>query len=154
MAARRWSATPPAPWLARPWAPRRSPLTSKARPVSAGLAVPHRFGVSLSSNPGAYLPLAGVTGAAVGGAVNQTGKAFQRGAANLGEQDVNAYMRHLSGSPAPVPGAAINRNDLAQMLFAQDLERIAPRLGSAVIGDTPDEKKDPDKLKRVYITKD
>jgi len=121
---------------------------------SAGLAIPHLFGISQNVDPVTHAAMAGVAGAATGGAVNQAGKAFQRGAANLGEQDVNAYMRHLSGSPAPVPGAAINRDDLAKILFAQDLERIAPRIGSAVIGDTPDEKKDPDKLKRVYITKD
>jgi hypothetical protein len=79
-------------------------------------------------------------GAAAGGAVNQVGKAFNRSAARSGEADVNAYMRHLSGSPDPVPGAAIDRNDLAKMLFAQDLERLAPRVASTTIGNPPDKK--------------
>ena len=118
---------------------------------SAGLAIPHLFGVSQNVDPVTHAALAGAAGAATGGAVNQAGKAFQRGAANLGEEDVNAYLRHLSGSPAPVPGAAIDRNDLAQMLFAQDLERLVPRVGSAAIGGKTE---DPDKPKRVYITKD
>lgn len=101
---------------------------------SAGLAVPHLFGISQNVDPVTHAALAGMAGATTAGAVNQTGKAFQRGAANLGEQDVNAYLRHLSGSPAPVPGAAIDRNDLVKILFAQDLERLAPRVGSGVIG--------------------
>jgi hypothetical protein len=115
---------------------------------SAGLAIPHLLGVSQNVNPVAHAALAGMSGAAVAGGVNQTGKAFQRGAANLGERDVNAYLRHLSGSPAPVPGAAIDRGDLAQILFAQDLERLAPRVGSAVIGEDTDEAKRKQKEKK------
>ena len=101
---------------------------------AAGIAVPTALGVSKNIDPLLATSLGAAAGVTAAGTVNQTGKAFQRGAANLGEQDVNAYLRHLSGSPAPVPGAAINRDDLVKLLFAQDLERLAPRVGSGVIG--------------------
>jgi hypothetical protein len=94
---------------------------------AAGLGVPKLFGASATANPEVYLPLAAFSGATVGGGINQAGKAFQRGAANLGQKDVDAYMRHLSGSPAPVPGAAIDRADLAEILFAQDLARLGAK---------------------------
>ena len=114
---------------------------------AAGIAVPTALGVSKNVDPLLATSLGAAAGVTAAGGVNQAGKAFQRGAANLGEQDVNAYLRHLSGSPAPVPGAAIDRSDLAKILFAQDLERIAPRIGSAVIGEKPNKEKDKEKKK-------
>jgi len=114
---------------------------------AAGIAVPTALGVSKNVDPLLATSLGAAAGVSAAGGVNQVGKAFQRGAANLGEKDVNAYMRHLSGSPAPVPGAAIDRTDLAKILFAQDLERIAPRYASGHIGEKTDKEKAKEKKK-------
>jgi len=109
---------------------------------AVGFGVPAALGMSRNVDPFLTGSVSAAASMAAAGGVNQVGKAFNRGAANLGQQDVDAFMRHLSGSPVPVPGAAIDRNDLAKMLFAQDLERLAPRIGSAVIGDETDAKKE------------
>jgi hypothetical protein len=61
------------------------------------------------------------------------GKAMQKSAAGARMQDVNALLRDITGSPNLPKGAAISRDDLAKILFAQDLERIAPRLGEPVV---------------------
>jgi len=53
------------------------------------------------------------------------GRALQNSAAKTGEENVNALLRNISGSPTPVPGAAIDREDLAKMLFARDLARLS-----------------------------
>jgi hypothetical protein len=66
---------------------------------------------------------------------------LENAAARRGQENVNALIRSLSGSPKPVPGDAITRGDLAKILFAQDLERLAPRVGSQVIGNQPDQEK-------------
>jgi hypothetical protein len=112
---------------------------------AAGLAIPTAVGISKNVDPILATALGGVAGATVAGGVNQAGKAFQRGAASRGTEHVNEFLRHVSGSPPPTPGAAINRDDLVKILFAQDLERMAPRVGSKVIGE-PDE--DPKKKKQ------
>lgn len=113
---------------------------------AVGLALPTAVGISRNVDPYMATLIGAPFGAAAAGGVNQAGKAFQRGAANLGQKDVDAYMRHLSGSPQPVPGAAIDRTDLAKILFAQDLERIAPRYASGAIGE--DDKKIKDKKEK------
>jgi len=112
---------------------------------AAGLALPTAFGISKNVDPYLATLIGAPFGAAAAGVTNQAGKLAQRGAASLGEKDVNAYLRHLSGSPQPVPGAAINRDDLTKILFAQDLERIAPRYASGAIGEKTDEQKKKEK---------
>lgn len=114
---------------------------------AVGLGLPAAIGISKNVDPWMATLIGAPFGAATAGATNQLGKLAQRGAASLGEKDVNAYLRHLSGSPQPVPGAAINRDDLTKILFAQDLERIAPRYASGHIGEKTDEQKKKEKKK-------
>jgi hypothetical protein len=76
----------------------------------------------------------GLIGVPVTMAAKGIGGALENAAAARGQQNVNALLRSITGSPTPVPGAAITRGDLAKILFAQDLERMAPRVGSQVIG--------------------
>lgn len=67
------------------------------------------------------------------------GRALENAAASRGTENVNALLRDITGSPKPAPGSAITRGDLAKILFAQDLERLAPRVGSQVIGTRRDQ---------------
>jgi hypothetical protein len=83
----------------------------------------------------------GLVGVPVTVASKVAGGALENAAARRGQENVNALIRSLSGSPKPVPGDAITRGDLAKILFAQDLERLAPRVGSQVIGNQPDQEK-------------
>lgn len=81
---------------------------------------------------------AALIGLPVKGAAHLAGGALEQGAATRGQGHVNALLRDITGSPKPAPGGAITRGDLAKILFAQDLERLAPRVGSQVIGTQPD----------------
>ena len=105
---------------------------------SAAVSVPTMLGISKSVDPLLAYSLGGVAGAGAAGGINRLGKAFQASAASRGQENVNALLRSVSGSPLPVPGAAVDRGDLAKILFAQDLSRLAPRAGSQLIGDRKD----------------
>lgn len=86
--------------------------------------------------------LAAAVGLPVSGAASKAGSALKSAAAGRGQENVNALLRDITGSPKPAPGAAITREDLVKILFAQDLERIAPRVGSKVIGEKDEKKKE------------
>jgi len=101
---------------------------------AAGLSIPTALGVSKNVDPMLGYSLGAASGLAAGGAANQAGKQFNRWAADLGQNDVTALMRHLTNSPPPVPGATITRDDLARIQFMEQLARMAPRVGSQVIG--------------------
>ena len=90
-------------------------------------------------NAPGYALLSSVAGLPVGLAAHYGGKALQGSAAASRQADVNALLRNITGSPAPTPGGAITRGDLAKILFAQDLARLAPRVGSQVIGTRPNQ---------------
>jgi hypothetical protein len=105
---------------------------------SAAISVPTMLGISKSVDPLLAYSLGGAAGAVAAGGVNRLGKALQASAASRGQENVNALLRSVSGSPLPTPGAAVDRGDLAKILFAQDLSRLAPRAGSQLIGDRKD----------------
>jgi hypothetical protein len=101
---------------------------------AAGLGVPSMLGISKNVDPVLGYSMGALSGALAGGATDQLGKLFKSGAANAGERNVAALMRDITGSATPVPGAAISRDDLTKILFAQDLARLAPRMGSQLAG--------------------
>jgi hypothetical protein len=108
---------------------------------SAAVSVPSMLGMSHGADPFLSYSLGGLAGAAAAGGVGRLGKSFQASAASRGQENIDALLRSLSGSPKPVPGAAIDRGDLAKILFAQDLARFAPRIGSQLIGDQQEPQK-------------
>lgn len=107
---------------------------------AAGIAAPLAVGMSKEANPLLTAGLSAMGGLAAGGSVNQFGRMLNRGAASMGREDVDALMRHITNSPRPIPGAAISRDDLVKILAGQDLARVAPRFGSALIGNQQEER--------------
>lgn len=75
--------------------------------------------------------LAATVGLPVTGVSNLAGSALKGAAAGRGQANVNALLRDITGSPLPVPGAAIDRGDLAQIIFARDLARLSGQQGSS-----------------------